>query len=296
MSASTRWFRRKPSAPSVPCRRSSVDAFVDDSLDPMVDAVSTVDGLADDSIPSPARSSERIVHGWSPRRALEFETADQRAMEELAVDRRVVHQPRVGRDRLAAGYTNVGVVVALRDPAPLPVVLDALADHSTDGRVGYRSHQRLEGSREEQVVGIEETQPLTTDRRQAAVPRVRHTAVGWPPDEHDARVAFRECRHEIGRYRSRRRRRRQPSGCPSTRPGKCPLDGRRRVPGRHQDGESVLPADPRRGRGAAQPGCVLTRCRVGPTAGLPSGGYAASDSPAVRRWRRPDGQAPASLW
>ena len=142
-----------------------------------------VDRLADDLDPI-ARPQQRPDRPWlvAEDASLELEAADQRAMEDLAVDRRVIHEPRVRRDRLAAGDADIRVVVALRDPAPLAVVLDPLADHGADGRVGGRSHQRIERAREQQVVGIEEGQPLAADELEATVAGVGDAAVGRQPD------------------------------------------------------------------------------------------------------------------
>ena len=98
-------------------------------MGPLVDVL--VDDLDPVAGPQEGADRPRLV---AEDASLELQVAKERPMEDLAVDRRVIHQAGVGRDRLPAGQPDVGVVVALRDPAPLAVVLDPLADHGPDGR------------------------------------------------------------------------------------------------------------------------------------------------------------------
>ena len=150
-------------------------------------------------MPSPARSRAAIVQGWSPRtRPSKRRPSVSDRWNALPWIAAYVHQARVARDRLPARLADVGLVVPARDPSPVAVELDPLADDGADGRVLGRAHEGGQPVRQDHVVRVEERQPRPARDLEPAVPRVRDPAVGRQPDQDDARVALGDRGHDVG--------------------------------------------------------------------------------------------------
>ena len=116
--------------------------------------------------------------------------ADDRAMQDPAGRGRIVEEARSRRDGLAPWRPDVGDVVERRDPAPLAVGPDALADDGLTpaSAVGRMSAVTAPGSRRSSA-----SRKLSHSPRATAKPRFRAfdtPDIRGQADEHDARIVL----------------------------------------------------------------------------------------------------------
>ena len=156
--------RRRPLAGAGDGRHLGVGTRPPPLVHQVVDDLDPVAG-ADEGAHDP-----RLIAHHAP---LEPEARRRGAVEQLANRTHVIEEVRVGHERLAPGLADVRKVIELREPGPLPIGRDPLADDRERGRLVAAPHQRSEAPGQQPIVGVEEGQPVAARQLERPVARRR---------------------------------------------------------------------------------------------------------------------------